>query len=86
MDTYFLEYLIKARQQDLEKDFGHIHLVRAFPGSKQRKFRKLIKGIGAILFPVRFRNRDHRRSADKSSVRNTNTCSSNRECCPSCMN
>ncbi len=86
MDSYSLEYLVKERQQEIEKDFRYIHLARAYPGPKQRKFRKLFKKIGAMLFQIRFRNRGHRGSAGKSRVRNPTPCSRNRECCPSCMN
>lgn len=86
MDMHSLEYLVKARQQDMEKDFRYIHLARAFPGSKQEKFRKHAKRLGAILFPRRLRNRDHRSSTKETMVICSKPGSGSTECSPCCTN
>jgi len=86
MDTHFLEYLVKARQLDLEKDFMHIHLARAFPGSIQAKFQKTRNCIGANFFPSRYRKRDQLNSVSEAKASGLKQCSNNQECCPCCMN
>lgn len=52
MDLYFLEVLIKERQQQISEEFKRIHLSRAGRNPGAGILKKFILGFGEVLFAM----------------------------------
>ena len=61
MNTFFLEFLIKERQQQILDEFARIHIARAANNSKTGIFNKMILRLKDVLVAMGTRLKKHRR-------------------------
>ena len=52
MDLYFMELLVKERQQQILDDFKRIQISRAVDNHKVRIFKKFILGLSEVLIAI----------------------------------
>lgn len=75
MNLYFIESLIKERQQEIEQDLKRIHLSRAVRNPDPGIFKKLILGLGEVLIALGTRLQKHFRPSVNSALRGHDCCS-----------
>ncbi len=80
MDSYFLEILIRQRQQELEEEFKRIHLARALRNSDPGILKQFILGFFAIFFPKRTRMQNQYCPTIKPELIGNDSCSIKRQC------
>ncbi len=75
MNLYFTEFLIKERQQEIERDFKRIHLSRAVRNPGPGIFKKLILGLSEVLIALGTRLQKHFRPSVNSTLSGHDCCS-----------
>lgn len=75
MNLYFIESLIKERQQEIEKDFKRIHLSHAVRNPGPGIFKKLMLGLSKVFVASGIRLQKHFRPSIKSALRGHDCCS-----------
>jgi len=75
MNLYFIEFLIKERQQEIEKDFKRIHLSRAARNPGTGIFEKLILGLSEVLIGLGTRLQKHYRPSINPALSGHDCCS-----------
>jgi len=75
MDLYFLEFLIKERQQEIEKEFQRIHLSRAGRNPGAGILKKFILGFGEVLFAMGARLKKQYRTSIRPALSSHDFCS-----------
>jgi len=75
MNLYFFEFLIKERQQEIEKEFQRIHLLRARRRTGVGILKKFILGFGEVLFAMGARLLKRYRPSIRPSLNGHDFCS-----------
>jgi hypothetical protein len=75
MNLYFIESLIKERQQEIERDFKRIHLSQAVRNSGPGIFKKSILGLRNVLIAGGTRLQKHFRPSVNSGISGHDCCS-----------
>ena len=75
MNLYFIESLVKERQQEIERDFKRIHLSQAVRNPGPGIFKKSILGLSHVLIAMGNRFKRHFRPSVNSVVSGHGCCS-----------
>ena len=75
VNLYFMEILIKERQQEIERDFKRIHLSQAVRNPGSGIFKKLILGLSEVLIGLGTRLQKQFRPSSNSALSDHDCCS-----------
>jgi len=74
MNTFFLEFLIKERQQQILDEFVRVHIARAASNSKEGFIKKMILRPREILIAMGTCLKEHRRQSAKPALSEHDAC------------
>ena len=75
MNLYYMEILMKQRQQELEEEFKRIHLSRAVSNPGIGFLKEVILGFGKVLFAMGARLKNRYCPSIKPSISSHDSCS-----------
>lgn len=75
MDLFFMEFLIKERQQQILDDFKRIQISRAVNNHKVGIFKKFILGLSEVLIAMGIRLQKRYRPSIKPAISDHDSCS-----------